>query len=253
MEPFPSKEYIAQASAVPIRLPNTQPLLIVLDLNGTLLERSDAGKTIHERPWLKHFLNYCLVNHTVLIWSSARASNVDLMCTSIFKDIPNMRKRVIAEWSRETLVEITHRDYDRKAKVFKVLTDVWDNTTIQSRTPYPETAPWSQANTILVDDTKGKAQAQPWNHILIPTYEEKDRQHEKETRQGLVQVLSYIEEASWYSDVSAFMKWKPFVADSAWAWDWQSAHPLRKDSEDDSVWPWNWQHPLSPRKDSEKE
>ena len=226
--PLPSHEYVAHASVAPTLLPSPQRLLIVLDLNGTLLERSSCGTTIYERPWLQPFLSYCLTNHSVLVWSSAQRKNVNRMCEVIFRG-KNKRDMLVTDWSRETLVDFNSRDFGQKIKVYKLLSDIWDNPDIQARNPNKDIAPWSQANTILVDDSEFKAQAQPWNQVLIPTYREKWRHHENR-RDALGQVLAYIEEASKWSDVSAFMKTRAFVADKEWAWDWENKKSLVKNA-----------------------
>ena len=150
------------------------------------------------------------------------------MCEVIFRG-KNKRDMLVTDWSRETLIDFNSRDFGQKIKVYKLLNDIWDNPDIQARNPNKDIAPWSQANTILVDDSEFKAQAQPWNQVLIPTYREKWRHHENR-RDALGQVLAYIEEASKWSDVSAFMKTRAFVADKEWAWDWENKKSLVKNA-----------------------
>src|SRR3954468_11877820 len=53
-------------------LPHGAPL-IVLDLNGLLLDK----KTSTGRPYLRDFLNFALDNFHVVVWSSAMKKTVD--------------------------------------------------------------------------------------------------------------------------------------------------------------------------------
>jgi hypothetical protein len=57
-EPKPTEEYLEQASLPPRRLTGPKKLLIVLDLNGTLLVRSNRGSNYTPRPHVDEFLAY---------------------------------------------------------------------------------------------------------------------------------------------------------------------------------------------------
>lgn len=97
--PEPSSRYLELARAAPCRLELPKKLLIVLDLNGTLLVRSFGNNTTTTRPHVKEFLAYCIKHHCVAIWSSARRKNVERMLTYLFtrREI----SQLVAIWSRE--------------------------------------------------------------------------------------------------------------------------------------------------------
>lgn len=82
--PEPSPEYLKSARAAPCRLTHPKKLLIVMDLNGTLLVRNRASWTSINRPHVVKFLEYCLKHHRVAIWSSARRRNVMDMLAHLF-------------------------------------------------------------------------------------------------------------------------------------------------------------------------
>lgn len=74
--PTPTSAYLSDAHATPNLLSSPQRLLLVLDLNGTLLCRSLASQNYTPRPCLSNFLEYAFANHSLLVWSSAQPYNV---------------------------------------------------------------------------------------------------------------------------------------------------------------------------------
>ena len=218
--PQPTNEYMIQASLEAERLPSPQTLLIILDLNGTLLDRSREKfvAPIVFRPFVKEFLKYCLENHKVMVWSSAVGASVNKMCRQLFD--PNQRKQVLSEWARDTL-DLTESEYNEKSQVYKRLDKVWDDAEIQSAHPNAENLDgWSQANTILIDDSVVKAQKQPFNHIEVSEF---TRSPNQETGVDILsQVVAYLEELRKWDDVSRFIQSNPFRMDQGWAWDWKT-------------------------------
>ena len=115
--PRPSAAYLAQSSKPTSKLAAPQPLLVILDLNGTLLRRSKRrrSKRIDPRPYVAQFLAEIIgvpakaaasvsvspsympstrtspvpfssassPTYSVMIWSSARPENVRSMCNQI--------------------------------------------------------------------------------------------------------------------------------------------------------------------------
>jgi hypothetical protein len=80
-------------------------ILIVLDLNGTLVYRSkNNSKSCNPRPYLSEFLRY-LFHPTspfeVMVWSSARRTTVDKMLNNPIFD--PFRESFLAVWAREEL------------------------------------------------------------------------------------------------------------------------------------------------------
>lgn len=82
--PAPDAPYLSLASIPPVPLQTPQRLLLVLDLNGTLIHRPRRASNYHPRPFLHEFLAYCLANHSLLVWSSAIPSNVSAICAKLF-------------------------------------------------------------------------------------------------------------------------------------------------------------------------
>ena len=215
--PVPTANYLFQASSVPRRISSPQSLLVVLDFNGTLLARKKPPQTFTGRPFLRKFLQYCLENHTVMIWSSARPATVDTICRDIFP--PQQRSKLLREWARDTL-DLTKQEYYDKVQVYKRLDRIWEDSTLQSEYSVfnnHEIGLWSQANTVLIDDSPLKARKQPYNHIEVPEYTLESGQ--EGGMEVLNQVVAYLEELRNWDDVSCFIKDKSFKVSSGWKWD----------------------------------
>lgn len=97
---------------------------------------------------------------------------------------------------------------------------------------------WSQRNTLLVDDSALKAIAQPYNHVEIPEFvrnstEGKSKAKAKVQSGGngdvLGQVTAYLDEASMWDNVSAFVREKKFQINRGWAWDWDRMKAIRSE------------------------
>jgi hypothetical protein len=218
-KPKPDAEYILQSSQIPHISTIPQRLLLVLDLNGTLVFRRKGGPTFTPRPLLRDFLQYCFNTHSVFIWSSARPENVNAVCSGIFT--PAQRKQLVGEWGRDTL-ELTHDEYFEKVQVYKRLDRLWDNASVQSTHPdYERGGRWSQANTVLIDDSKLKAAKQPYNHIEIPEYLGNKKEKGSGVNEILARVVSYLEAARWWGDVSCFIKYQSFKVHEWQKWDWE--------------------------------
>ncbi|MCJ1242545.1 hypothetical protein MMC14_010554 [Varicellaria rhodocarpa] len=202
--PHPTNQYVVQAFPEPEKLSTPRSLLIILDLNGTLMDRRRNHLVL--RPWLSDFLEYCLGNHTVMIWSSATPENVKSICERIFT--PDQRKQVLREWGRDTL-DLTTTEYYEKIQVYKRLDKIWDDATLQSNHPDANNLGcWSQADTVLIDDSVVKAQKQPFNHIKVPEFTRSPKKASEDD--VLCQVMTYLEELRKWDDVSRFIKNDPF-------------------------------------------
>jgi hypothetical protein len=200
----------------------------VIDLNGTILHRPDRRKphTFIARPHAREFLSYCLDTFSVMIWSSARMSNVTAMVNSLFT--PEQMTRVLAVWGREHF-GLTPADYNARVQCYKRLERVWADEGIQRGYPLdcqddPNGAPsaltggapgigtvkgirkWDQGNTVLIDDSAEKARSEPYNAIQIPEF----LGSEKKADNVLPQVHDYINILACQADVSAYMRVNPF-------------------------------------------
>jgi hypothetical protein len=222
--PEPSASYLERAKLPPQRLIAPKKLLIVLDLNGTLLLRSNRGSNYRPRPFVNEFLAYCLEHHAIIVWSSARPHNVTAMVSQLFT--AKQRAKLVKIWSREHLRLGAH--FEAKVQVYKQLTWLWEDAEVQARFPsvpfkvedgWKEPAPtkWDQSNTILIDDSVEKAASEPYNLLQV---EELTKENLCDGQDVLGRVLTYIEDLKWEADVSAAMRNEPFVKEQGKGWDW---------------------------------
>lgn len=231
--PIPTPAYMLQAGGESLKAPIRQPLLIILDLNGTLIYRKNRKQPTKFviRPGFPEFIEKLDRDHTLMIWSSSQPKNVRQICDVLFPD--NIRNRLAAVWARDKL-GLTPEQYRQKVQVYKRLEQVWADKTIQARYPKKKSqlglevyhtlitrkraAPgldlavatgaaalrWDQSNTVLIDDSKLKAAGQPYNILEIPEFTN-DRSAEDE-RRVLATVLSRIEELSTTCNVSRLIR-----------------------------------------------
>lgn len=205
--PEPTSEYLKQAAGESRRLQTAQPLLIVSDLNGTMLYRPNSflhPKDFVRRPFAALFLDYMIKNFWVAFWSSARPENVQHMVHKLIN--PKAKDKVVVIWDR-TRFGLTSEDYNKRAQCYKRLTRLWEDPDVARTHPhYDSGGRWSQANTVLIDDTSTKARSEPFNLIEIPEFENKKEKYDL----VLPQVHDYINELAFQSDVSAYMMAHPF-------------------------------------------
>ena len=205
--PQASASYLAQSSREPERSSTPRPILIVMDMNGTIVYRKGRHRivTVH-RPGLQPFLKQIIQKYTVMIWSSARAESVKYMCNSIMS--PPVQAALVAIWSRDKL-GLTSAQFNQKVQVYKRLETVWADQTIQSSHPEFRTGGrWDQTNTVLLDDSALKAVSQPHNLVKVPEFV---GQNEYEPF-PLKQIQPYLENARWYTDISTYLRKHPFQA-----------------------------------------
>lgn len=283
--PKPSAAYLAQSSKPSNRLAAPQPLLVILDLNGTLLRRSKqrGSKWVDPRPYVTEFLSETVGVSTaatksvpiptstrnsampfstsatspvysVMIWSSARPENVRSMCSKILT--AEQKSRLVGIWARDQL-RLSSIQYAAKIPVYKQLEWVWasneigqaylnqsdrrndENTAYKRSDSYVENSIssdgprrnryWGQHNTVLLDDSALKARAEPYNVIVLPEFKGlgkelncecvvdiagKRKTETCETHECtpvLQQVRRYLEELSYQSDVSSYIRVNPFA------------------------------------------
>jgi hypothetical protein len=202
--PNPTVEYIEAANEISHPLAAPRHLLVVIDLNGTLLYRPSRNHPTKfiDRPNARLFLKYCIETFHVVIWSSARLGNVNAMCNSIMT--PELRKKCIAIWAREKF-DLTATDFDRRVICYKRLTKLWNTKTIADTHPEAYLGrKWDQTNTVLIDDSVEKAKAQPFNLIEVPEWSG------DMTDSVLPSVHDYLNMLSQHSNVSACLRSNPF-------------------------------------------
>ena len=207
--PEPTPQYLAQADLAPERLPRPRRILVVIDLNGTLLHRPNKKRPFNfvERPHAKTFLTYCIETFHVAIWSSARPENVDKMVEKLLT--PEQRAQCLVVWGRDSFA-LSADDYNTKVQVYKRLTTIWTNPRVMEAHPRAyKGGLWDQTNTILVDDSFEKGRSEPFNILTLPEFSGLAQ----EIPNVLPQVHDYLNELSYQADISRYVRRTPFQLD----------------------------------------
>lgn len=198
--PDPSTQYMAQSAIPPTPLPEPRRILVVIDLNGTLLYRPSRKNPSRfvERPHTRQFLDYCLNTFCVAIWSSAKPDNVHKMANQLLT--PEERAKLVAVWGRDTL-GLSPEDYNNRVQCYKRLTVIWADLARRLGQR------WDQTNTVLVDDSSEKARSEPYNLIQLPEFEG------DLAEQGFVlpQVHDFLNECAMQRDISSYIRAKRFA------------------------------------------
>ena len=165
--PHPSKDYKSNAGLPPVLRDVPAKLLVILDLNGTLLVRpiKTQPKHILVRPGVAQLLDYLFSNHVVMIYSSAKPENCAAIINKFFTE--PQRNALAAVWARDKL-GLTQVQYNNKVQVYKKLEPIWAEPNIRLRAGPGRK--WDQRNTVLVDDSQLKALAQPHNLLQVPEF-----------------------------------------------------------------------------------
>ncbi|KAH7411876.1 HAD-like domain-containing protein [Phaeosphaeria sp. MPI-PUGE-AT-0046c] len=226
--PQPTDLYLNQAAEDPTAIGKPGHILVILDLNGTVLFRPNKNaKTMIARPYLKPFLRYLFQNFKVMVWSSARPVNVKaLVEQALDKDL---RSKLVATWARDTF-GLSATNFNQNVQVYKNLRLIWSRDQIQQHHPeYASGERFGQHNTVLIDDSALKASAQPHNLLEIPEFEATPEQMEGDV---LREVAGYLEVLRSQADVSKFVNKQPFQGDGRWNFDWPVDSPGGGDMKD---------------------
>ncbi|KAI9346794.1 NLI interacting factor-like phosphatase-domain-containing protein [Zopfochytrium polystomum] len=176
------------------------PLLLVLDLNGTLVDKVKKGdeirfaranplcpapvKTIGKgkiylRPYLDVFLDYVMSNFHVAVWTSATLKNAVEMTSLVCQShLP----RLEFSWNRSRC-DLESRGYGSKKDLNRIWTDL---DGVNRR------ALWSPKNTILIDDTTAKSSLNPNNHLLLPPFLVGNRSVSCRDDPCLLSIIAYL-------------------------------------------------------------
>ncbi|KAK4191391.1 HAD-like domain-containing protein, partial [Podospora australis] len=206
--PDPTEAYLLRASFLHQPSLTVRPLLVVIDLNGTLLFRPGKkdNHSFIERPHARKFIKYCINTFHVVIWSSAQPGNVQKMCAQLL-DQDDHAKRVVAAWGRDKF-GLSPSDYKRKVQVYKRLTLLWNDPKVQASHPNAAQGEvWNQGNTVLIDDSTEKARSEPYNAITIPEFL---GDPENEDQDVLPLVHEYLNRLAMVTDVSTYIRVHPF-------------------------------------------
>jgi hypothetical protein len=215
--PAPTAAYMMQAAEKPSTVELSGRILVILDLNGTLLYRPSRNNTkMIARPFLAPFLRYLFSNFAVMVWSSARPQNVAALVDQSLEN--DLKKSLVAQWARGHF-NLKPEHYNANVQVYKNLDLVWSKDEIQKQHPDYETGGrFGQHNTVLIDDTILKASAQPYNLLQISEFSATKQQMQEDK---LRDVAGYLDVLRTQQDVSKFIKREPFQHDSEkWAYTW---------------------------------
>lgn len=215
--PAPTEVYLTQAALEPTTAELPNRILVILDLNGTLLYRPNRNnKTMIARPFLIPFLRYLFSNFSIMVWSSARPQNVSSLVEQSLEE--DLRKSLVAQWTRDDF-HLKPEYYNANVQVYKNLDLVWSKDEIQRKHPdYESGGRFGQHNTVLIDDTVLKAAAQPHNLLQISEFSATPQQMQEDK---LRDVAGYLDALRTQKDVSTFMKREPFQHDSSkWTYEW---------------------------------
>ncbi|KAJ5985043.1 hypothetical protein N7522_012239 [Penicillium canescens] len=236
--PAPTQAYMQQSSQEPQQSSSKRPLLIILDLNGTLIFRKKRvfPPKFARRAGLDQFLASLIKNYSVMIWSSSQPPTVNAVCEKLFPGA--MHDKVVALWGRDKF-GLTQRQYNNKLQVYKQLHKVWETPSIQGAFPgneslrdVPSAAAtttrramvqkasvqqkamvdtknlqpghrWDQTNTILIDDSKLKALSEPFNILEIPEFTNDPKIDESTL---FAKILHRLDILSHHDDVSKVLR-----------------------------------------------
>lgn len=139
-------------------------ILIVLDLNGTIIDSNHKRrkgaffdfkarcKYVYYRPGMKKFLSFLNEEPRIKIgiWTSCIASNAEVIISHVFEDIP-----LEFCFNREECTELPGPGF----RTIKNLDRIWEK--------FPQ---WNAQNTWIIDDSPEKLDKQPENLIPIKTF-----------------------------------------------------------------------------------
>ncbi|RMZ88610.1 hypothetical protein DV736_g4170, partial [Chaetothyriales sp. CBS 134916] len=174
--PSPSQSYLKHTNKQPERLAHPRKLLVLVDLNGTLLYRprvNKAGQCRREhilRPGARELISYLFDNHAVMVYTSAMRRNAVPCVDALLKHLaPAQRSQLIGIHPREQL-GLSHAQLNAKVQVYKPLEPVWGLRTVQASAKKHGCRSWDVTNTVLLDDSVEKARANPHSLLQVPEF-----------------------------------------------------------------------------------
>ncbi|KAJ1550039.1 hypothetical protein HK096_009080, partial [Nowakowskiella sp. JEL0078] len=208
------------------KIPMRKELLVILDLNGTLLKRvkrenkalANLNPTLPPNPYLilnQNRLVHFILNFKAVIfspldfasWTSAKLMNAIPINKRTFGDD---YQNLIFSWDRSKCKLVDHRDTRGKFSTVKDLDFVWNDINSNKHRK------WNETNTVIVDDTSSKLANQPNNHILIPNFDVCNNSVDCLNDTTLLSLSKYFDLLfdSDYQDVREFIRSNPFCSTS---------------------------------------
>ncbi|TFB05441.1 hypothetical protein CCMA1212_002460 [Trichoderma ghanense] len=208
--PEPTPLYIKTSLSQPLTLRQPRRILVIMDLNGTLLYRPNKRNPFNfiQRPHARQFLDYCVDTFHVAIWSSARPENVDKMVSQLLS--PEQRAKCVVIWGRDRF-GLSPADYSSRVQCYKRLSSIWNDPHVTAS--HPDAARgqrWDQTNTVLVDDSAEKGRSEPYNILQLPEFEGLAN----EPPDVLPQVHDYLNTLCYQANISSYIRHHPFGIDA---------------------------------------
>ncbi|KAG0173424.1 hypothetical protein DFQ30_008034 [Apophysomyces sp. BC1015] len=205
----PSKAYIAISELPSTHLSNSPEQLLVLDLNGTFVQRYQ-NQGMFVRPHGAEFLDFIFQNFKVVVWSSAQPRSVDMMCRMFGRHRP----KLLFEWDR-TMFGLSEKEYYQKTQTVKDLRRIWCELSFDA------------TNTIMLDDSPTKAILQPYNSVHLREFNHKSPEFKEHGESELCCVMEYLRKLRFESNVASYMRKHPYESPDPKTTErnsWECAH-----------------------------
>ncbi|KAK1643972.1 hypothetical protein QYE76_061777 [Lolium multiflorum] len=191
--------------------------LLILDLNGLLADinedthnahMADAkvrGKLVFRRPYCDDFLNFCIRNFELGIWSSRKRKNVDSVVDILMRDL---KPYLLFSWDRSKCTITGRKTLENMHKpiVLKELRKLWNKE--EPGLPWQE-GEFSPSNTLLVDDSPYKALRNPPYSAIFPQPFSYLNQNDNSLGPG-GDLRVYLENLIFADNVECFVRNHPF-------------------------------------------
>lgn len=217
--PKPSTAYLKHAEEPTKRLTGPRKLLILLDLNGTLVYRHGANRQFSvKRPGVDRLLNYLFENHAVMIFTSATQRSAEKMARELLT--PKQYGELVTIRCREHL-GLKPEQFRNKVQVYKDLNKIWTVPEVRQSALELRTK-WDMTNTVLIDDSIVKAESHPHNLLQVTEFmhpasnEKKAREQWKEAEtRVMLGVETKLEALKYQASVaSQICEWQKAEASS---------------------------------------
>lgn len=191
--------------------------LLILDLNGLLADinedfhnahMADAKvrrKLVFRRPHCDDFLNFCIKNFELGVWSSRKRKNVDSVVDILMRDF---KPYLLFSWARDkcTMTGRNTLENVHKPIVLKELKKLWNKE--EPGLPWKE-GEFSPSNTLLVDDSPYKALRNPPHTAIFPQPFSYLNRNDNSLGPG-GDLRMYLEKLVFADDVECYVRNNPF-------------------------------------------
>ncbi|KAI9202768.1 HAD-like domain-containing protein [Polychytrium aggregatum] len=235
----------------PSRLPRPiqyqRKLLLILDLNGVLIDRLVTSQDksaaqanpfnqqlpsfscnqcyIHIRPFLRTFLDFIFEHFYVATWTSAKQQNAKNIIWILFQERCH---RLVFKYYQTECTDSGRVSGRGKPEFIKELSNIWRN---------PLYSQWNQSNTLIIDDSSHKSQLNAANSLLVPTFTVRSGSIDCWKDTGLLSIMQYLQAQLQDIHCDDVQQWPPFVDDTTGRIlpPFQVTH-IREDLEKDRNW-----------------